>query len=109
MYIHIYIYNTISIPAGIRVSGKVKGFNQSTSIWKVKFAWGEESWSFTDVKAGFLLYRSGFFKRQFFKGSPYGAAFRRCAVQACNKHAQGPRTNQMCAAHFTKLGGDRID
>ena len=107
--IYIYIYNTISIPAGIRVSGKVKGFNQNTSIWKVKFSWGEESWSFTDVKAGFLLHRSGFFKRQFFKGSPYGAAFRRCAVQACNKHAQGPRTNHMCAAHFTKLGGDRID
>jgi len=94
---------------GIRVSGKVKGFNQNTSIWKVKFSWGEESWSFTDVKAGFLLYRSGFFKRKFFKGSPYGAALKRCAVQACNKRAQGPRRNHMCAAHFTKLGGDRID
>jgi len=97
------------IPAGIRHDGEVNGFNPNKSIWKVKFSWGVESWSFADVKAGFLLYRSGYFKRQFFKGSPYGAAKKRCIVQACKKQAQGGRTNHMCASHFTKLGEERID
>ena len=98
-----------AIPAGIRHDGEVKGFHPKKSTWNIKFSWGIETWSFADIEAGFMLYRSGYFKRQFFKGSPYGATLRRCAVQACNKRAQGPKTNHMCAAHFKELGGDRID
>lgn len=84
---------------GFRHDGKVKGFDPEKSEWKIEFSWGVESWNYSDIESGFILFRSGFFKR-----NSDGLAYKRCIVQACDKRAQGRRTNHMCQAHFGKLG-----
>ena len=86
---------------GIRYDGNVVEYDPNQSRWEVQFSWGAENWKLADVVKGFRVYCSGFMGPT----DNRRLGLRRCSVVSCDKHAQGPKYNQMCQGHFREHSG----
>ena len=98
---HLLAPSFLKNATGIRYDGNIVEHDPKHGRWGIQFPWGSENWKLDDVVKGFGVYCSGFMGSTDDKR----LGLRRCSVVSCVKHAQGPKYNQMCSAHFREHSG----